>query len=348
MMMYRFEHKETLYWLFAILLFIGIFIYYLFYSKKKKKQLGSETLVMQHIPQYFALSKWLKFIFYMMAFTSLVIGLANLQTFSKTHEVKVKGSDIIVCLDISNSMLAQDLSPNRLERAKMALQKMIDNLQGDKIGIILFAGDAFTLLPLTADYNVAKIFVQSINTQMISIQGTNVGAALEKAIESFKKDRSTINNKAIILITDGEDHDGSAIEKSQYFTEKNISIHCIGIGSEQGAPIPIYENGRMIGYKKDKDGNTIITKLNKNFLHKISSQTNGLTVLASNNNFGLNALLKEIKKLNKSETDTIKFHDYDSQYQWFLGLSVFFLIIDFLLPETKPKWIKLFSNWLKI
>jgi Ca-activated chloride channel family protein len=346
--MYRFEHKEFLYWLMVLIPITLIFIYYLISSKNKRKKLGDETLVKQHIPDYFPLIKWLKFFLIIISITSLIFGLANLQTFSGSHEVKVKGSDIMICLDISNSMLAQDLTPNRLERAKMALQKMIDNLQGDKIGIIVFAGDAFVLLPMTVDYNAAKIFVQSINTKMISTQGTNISAALQKALESFENGSNVANNKVVILITDGEDHDGNALEIAKLFSEKNIPIHCIGIGSEQGAPIPVYENNRMIGYKKDKDGNTVITKLNKEILHELSSQTNGLVVIASNTDFGLNTLLKEIKKLNKSETDTLTFNDYESQYQWFIGLALFLLIIEFLITESKPHWIKNLSNWIKI
>lgn len=344
--MYRFEHKDILYWLLALIVIVFLFAYYLLSSKKLRKKLGDAHLVMQHIPQYFLFSKWLKFIFYTLAFVSLVIALANFQIFSGTREVKVKGSDIIVCLDISNSMLAQDLTPNRLERAKMALQKMVDNLQGDKICIIVFAGDAQVLLPLTVDYNVAKIFIQSINTQMISAQGTHVGSALQKTLESFESS-TTFDNKAVIVITDGEDHDGSAIEIAKQFKEKNIPIHCIGIGSEQGAPIPLYENGRMVGYKKDKDGNTVITKLNKEFLNELSATTNGIVVIASNNDFGLNTLLKEIKKLNKSETDTVQFKDYESQYQWFIAISLFFLLMDFLITESKPQWLQNIYGWIK-
>ncbi|MCX7728578.1 MAG: VWA domain-containing protein [Bacteroidia bacterium] len=346
--MYRFEHKEILYWLFSLILTTGLFIFYLISSKKKRKLLGAYSLVLQHIPQYFALFKWTKFVLFSLALALMIIGLANFQIFTGSHEVKVKGSDIIVCLDISNSMLAQDLSPNRLERAKMALQKMIDQLQGDKIGIIVFAGDAYALLPLTVDYNAAKIFVQSINTDMISVQGTNVGSALQKSLDYFENGSTQANNKAVILITDGEDHDGNAIEIAKQLAEKNIPVHSVGIGSEQGAPIPIYQNGKMIGYKKDKEGNTVITKLNKEFLHDISSETKGIVVIASNSDFGLNTLLKEIKHLDKAETNTLTFKDYESQYQWFVGIALLFLIIEFLLPETKPQWTSVFSKWLKV
>ncbi|GIV26771.1 MAG: membrane protein [Bacteroidia bacterium] len=346
--MYRFEHKEYLYWLLLLVVLFIVFIISLIRAKRKRKLLGIEHLVLQHIPQLYVFSKWLKFILFSVSIASLIIALANFQIFTGSHEMKVKGSDIVVCLDISNSMLAQDLSPNRLERAKMALQKMVDNLQGDKIAIIVFAGDSFVLLPLTVDYNAAKIFIQSINTDMISVQGTNVGSALQKALESFENTNNLTNNKSVILITDGEDHDGSAIEIAKQLAEKNIPVHCIGIGLEQGAPIPVYENGRMVGYKKDKEGNTVITKLNKNFLNELASETKGIVVIASNSDFGLSTLLKEIKKLNKSETDTLLFNDYESQYQWFLGISLFLLLIEFLIPETKPKWLNVFTKWLHI
>lgn len=345
--MYRFEYPNTLYWLLSIIPIATLFVYYLISSKNKRKNLGNENLVKQHIPQYFLLSKWIKFFLYTLALTSLIIGLANFQTYSGTHEVKVKGSDIIVCMDISNSMLAQDLSPNRLERAKLALQKMVDNLQGDKISIIVFAGDAHILLPLTVDYNVAKIFIQSINTNMISTQGTNIESALQKALEIIENSNDITDNKAVILMTDGENQDGDATQIVNQLASKNIPIHSIGIGSEQGAPIPIYEHGRMVGYKKDKEGNTVITKLNKELLHQISSAANGIVVIASNNDFGLNTILKEIKKLNKAETNTVQFKDYESQYQWFLGISILLLVIDFLITETKPEWITKITHWIK-
>lgn len=346
--MYRFEHPGYLYWLFSLAGILLLFIFSLIQSKRKRKLLGNVSLVYAHIPHYFPFFKWLKFTLYILAIALCILALANFQIYTGSHEVKVKGSDIIVCLDISNSMLAQDLSPNRLERSKMALQKMIEKLQGDKIGIIVFAGDAHTLLPLTVDYNVAKIFVQSINTDLISVQGTNVGSALQKAMESFDNSNNTANNKAIILITDGEDHDGNAMELAPLLAEKNIPVHSIGIGSEQGAPIPVYQNGKMIGFKKDKDGNTVITKLNKEFLHQLSSSTNGIVVIASNSDFGLDAILKEIKKLNKADTNTITFKDYESQYQWFAGIALLLLILDFLIPETKPQWITHLSKLLKI
>lgn len=346
--MYRFEHKEYLYWLFSLIGITILFLFYLIQNQRKRKLLGNPELVKQHIPSYFPLIKWIKFFLFSIALAFTIIGWANFQIYSGSHEVKIKGSDIIVCLDISNSMLAQDLSPNRLERAKMALQKMTEKLHGDKIGIIVFAGDAFNLLPLTVDYNAAKIFIQSINTDMVSTQGTNVGAALQKALEAFDNSNQQSNNKAVILITDGEDHDGSAIEIAQQLSEKNIPIHSIGIGSEQGAPIPVYENKRMIGYKKDKDGNTVITKLNKDFLHQLSSTTKGIVVIASNNDFGLNQLLDKIKQLNKSDTNTLTFSDYESQYQWFIGIAILLLTIDFLIPDTKPQWIKKLSDLIKL
>ncbi len=345
--MYRFEHKEYFYLLLSIVLMVVVFIIQQLLSKSRKEKLGKYNLVNEHFPLQFGLAKWLKFIFIIFAMFFLIIGIVNLQTFSGSREVKVKGSDIMICLDISNSMLAQDLTPNRLERAKMALQKMIDRLEGDKIGIIVFAGDAFVQLPLTVDYNAAKIFIQSINTNMVSIQGTNVGSALQKAIESFDNSNGIPNSKAIILITDGEDHDGDALKIAEDAANKNIPIHCIGIGSENGAPIPIIENGRVTGFKKDKEGNTVITKLNKTFIEDIAEKTKGIVVLATNTDFGLNTLLDEIKKLGKGNTDTLEFKDYDSQYQWFIALSLFFLTLDFLLSERKPKWltsIKLFKN----
>jgi Ca-activated chloride channel family protein len=271
-----------------------------------------------------------------------------LQTGSKLVEVKREGADLIVCLDVSNSMLAQDLTPNRLERAKYALEKMIDGLEGDRLGLVIFAGEAYVQLPITSDYSAAKLFLSSINTKMVPVQGTNIGAAISKAVESFGKDEG--KNKAIILITDGENHEVEAVQAAEEAGKGGIMINTIGIGSESGVPIPYIENGVVKGYRKDKQGQTIVTKLNSEILKTIASKGNGVYVQASQSDLGIKAILNKVDELEKSKIDTKMFTDYEDQFQWFLALALFLFLIEFFISERVSEWFKklnLFGNATK-
>ncbi len=270
----------------------------------------------------------------------MILAVCNLQTGSKTQEVKREGADIIVCLDVSNSMLAQDLSPNRLERAKFALEKMIDKLQGDRLGIIVFAGEAYVQLPITTDYSAAKLFLGGINTQMVPTQGTNIGAAIRKALEGFSKDLE--KNKTIVIITDGENHEAEAVEAAEEAAKAGVIVNCIGVGSETGVPIPMLNNGVVQGYRKDKDGNTVVTKLNKEVLQEIAGKADGIFVQATNADIGLNAILDKLAQLDKKQIDTKMYTDYEDQFQWFLGLALLLFIIEFFISERVSNWFRKF------
>lgn len=341
--MFRFENHIFFYAFAAIPVMLIIFIWYWISVKQKIKKLGEYNLVKQLIPETSGSKKITKFILLLIAISSLILALCNLQTGNKMQEVKREGADIIVCLDVSNSMLAQDLSPNRLERAKYALEKMIDKLQGDRLGIVVFAGDAYVQLPITTDYSAAKLFLGGINTQMVPVQGTNIGAAIRKALESFGKDEG--KNKTVVVITDGENHEPEAIEAAEDAGKSGIMINTIGIGSENGVPIPLVNNGIVNGYRKDKDGNTIVTKLNKTLLQEIADKGNGVYVQASNADIGLDAVMDKLSKLDKKQIESKMYTDYETQYQWFLGLSLILLIIELLINERSSKWMKkLFGN----
>jgi Ca-activated chloride channel family protein len=280
--------------------------------------------------------------------SSLIIALCNLQTGSKLTEVKREGADIIVCIDVSNSMLAQDLSPDRLTRAKYALEKMIDGLEGDRLGLVIFAGEAYVQLPITTDYSAAKLFLSSIGPGMVPVQGTNVSDAIKKASESFSNDEG--KNRAIILITDGENHDSEAVQAAEEAGKNGIMINTIGIGSENGVPIPLIENGVVKGYRKDKQGQTVITKLNTNLLKTIASKANGVFVQASQADIGLGAVLDKIGELDKVQLENKMYTDYEDQFQWFLGLSLVLFFIEFLISERVSEWFKkinLFGNAVK-
>ena len=343
--MFKFEHIIYFYGLLAIPIMLVLVIWYFVSRKNKLKKLGEAKLVSNLIPYSSKRKRIIKVILFMLGFSSLIVALCNLQTGSKLTEVKREGADIIVCLDVSNSMLAQDLSPNRLTRAKYALEKMIDGLQGDRLGLVIFAGEAYVQLPITIDYSAAKLFLESIGPGMVPVQGTNIEAAIEKASESFSNDEG--KNRAIILITDGENHSSEAIAAAEKAGKNGIMINTIGIGSEKGVPIPLVENGVVKGYRKDREGQTVITKLNSEVLKIIAGKANGVYVQASQADIGLGAVLDKIGELDKAQLENKMYTDYEDQFQWFLGLALILFFIEFLISERISEWFKklnLFSS----
>jgi Ca-activated chloride channel family protein len=346
--MFKFEHTIYFYAFAALPVMLILVIWYFVSRRKKLKRLGEAKLISELIPYSSRRKRIIKVILFMLGFSSLVIALCNLQTGSKLTEVKREGADIIVCIDVSNSMMAQDLSPDRLTRAKYALEKMIDGLEGDRLGLVIFAGEAYVQLPITSDYSAAKLFLESIGPGMVPVQGTNVSDAIIKASESFSSDEG--KNRAIILITDGENHDSEALKAAEDANKKGIMISTIGIGSEKGVPIPLIENGVVKGYRKDKEGQTVITKLNVNLLKSIASKANGVFVQASQADVGLGAVLDKISELDKAQIENKMYTDYEDQFQWFLGLALILFFIEFLISERVSEWFKkinLFGNAVK-
>lgn len=346
--MFKFENPIFFYAFAFIPLMLMLSIWYFIYRKKKLNSIGNSTLINQLIPYSSQRKRIIKTILFLLGFSSLILAICNLQTGSKLTEVKREGADIIVCLDVSNSMLAQDLNPNRLTRAKYALEKMIDLLEGDRLGLVIFAGEAYVQLPITTDYNSAKMFLSSIEPGMVSVQGTNLAEAIKKATESFSNDES--KNKSIILITDGENHEPEAIEAAEEANKKGIMINTIGIGSQNGVPIPFTENGLVKGYRKDKDGQTIVTKLNAELLKTIADKTNGVFVQATQSDLGLSSILDKISELDKTKIESKIYSDYENQFQWFIAFALFFLLIEFIISERVSEWFKkinLFSNEIK-
>lgn len=341
--MFRFENQIYFYAFALIPACIIIYIWYIYRTRQKLKRLGDPALVKQLVPESSKAKRVTKFILFLFGLSFLILGICNLQTGSKIQEVKREGADIMVCLDVSNSMLAQDLSPNRLERAKLALENMIDKLQGDRLGIIVFAGEAYVQLPITTDYSSAKLFLESINTRMVPVQGTNIADAIKKASESFGKDEG--KNKAIVVITDGENNEEaneSAEDAAKEAADKHIVIHTIGVGSEGGVPIPNVIDGVVSGYKKDNAGNTVVTKLDPKILQNIAGATNGVYVQASSSDLGLDAVMSKIAELDKKQMESKMYTDYEDQFQWFLGAALLFLVIEALISERVSKlWKKL-------
>ena len=276
----------------------------------------------------------------MFALASIIIGISRPQFGSKLKTEKRKGIELIIALDVSNSMMAEDIQPNRLERSKRAISQLVDKLSNDKIGLIVFAGEAYTQLPITADYVSAKLFLNSVGPQMVPTQGTAIGAAIELAQKSFNPQFA--GSKAIIVITDGENHEDDAVGAAKAADEQGIVVYTIGMGLPQGGPIPDFENGSR-NYRKDKQGNIVVTKLDEVMLQQIAEAGKGAYVRANNAQVGLNTLFDEVNKMEKSELETQVYADYDDKFQYFIGLGLFLILLDFMMLERKNKYLKNFK-----
>ncbi|NNC82041.1 MAG: VWA domain-containing protein [Flavobacteriales bacterium] len=276
------------------------------------------------------------FILWRWAIAFILLAVMNPRFGKKEVEVRYSGVDIIICLDVSNSMLADDITPSRLVKAKRAISQLLKELHGDRVGLIVFAGDAYVQLPITTDYSAAEMFLKGINTEMVPTQGTAIGTAIDLATESFSED--TEGSRSIIVITDGENHQDDAMEAAGRAKEQGITVHTIGMGSPEGAPIPVRQGRRVIGYKKDKSGETVISKLDENMLIQVASAGNGVFVRASNAGTGLGAILDEIESMDDNEFGTEQYADFEDRFQIFLLLAAFLLVIESLLPFKRSRW----------
>lgn len=343
--MFQLENKYFLAALILLPLFLLLYGLTVRWRKRTMAAYGELAVIKKLMPDISRNKRFAKFILFLSAFGFLIIGIVNPQIGTRLENVKRTGADLMICLDVSNSMRASDLSPNRLEKAKMAISKLIDKLNGDRLGIIIFAGEAYVQLPITTDYSASKLFLESISPEMIPVQGTSIGAAIDLAMESFGKDEG--KNKAIIIITDGEDNESAGITAAQHAAEKGVSIYTIGMGSPDGSPIPIYVNGSREGFKKDKEGNTIVTRLNEQVLQEIAAAGNGIFVRATNSDAGLNNVLNAIDKLEKKQFESKMYSDYEDRFQWFISVAFLLLLTDIFISERKSrlyKRLKLFEN----
>ena len=342
MNIFRFENPEFLYALLLIPVLLIIWLVLIKTQKNSWAKYGDINLINKLMPELSYKRKNWRFIIYTLALTSLIIALANPQLGSKLEKVKRKGIDMIIAIDISNSMLAEDIKPNRLSRSKRAISKLVDKLQGDRIGIIVFAGSAYTQLPITTDYSAAKMFLSTVSTDYISTQGTSIAAAIDMGRQTFeneaKDNKNTDRNKAIIVITDGEDHEEGALEQAKEAAKEGIKIYTIGMGTQKGAPVPNIKNGKRIGYKKDSEGHTVISRFNESLLQSIADEGDGIYVRANNSKSGLKLILDQINMLNKTEIETQTFKDYESRFQIFIAISLVLLILELLISERKSKF----------
>jgi Ca-activated chloride channel family protein len=276
---------------------------------------------------------FLRFLLLRLGLASVIVALAAPLHGTRVEEVKAKGIDLMVCVDVSNSMTCEDLKPSRMEVARRALSQLIDQLHGDRLGIVIFAGEAFVQLPITSDRSAAKLFLNSVNTDAVGTQGTAIGAAIDLARESF--DPNTTSGKAIIVITDGENHEDDAQGAARKAAEQGIVVHTVGMGAPQGGPLPIRRNGQVTGYRKDRSNNTVISRLDESMLKEIAAAGNGLYVRATERSSGMNELLAELRTMDAQEVGTYRFASLEDQYQYPLGFGLLLMTIGLLFGERR-------------
>ena len=298
------------------------------FRRKRISRFGDPELVAQLTPEVPRRKGWAKLTIISVALFFFSLGMARPQIGATLKERQIKGAEIMVVLDVSNSMLAEDYSPNRLERAKLAISKLVDELQGDRIGLIIFAGESFVQLPITSDYVSAKIFLNSITTESVPVQGTALGEAIRTAIRGFTSESE--HSRAIILITDGENHEDDPVAAARDAVDMGAKVFCIGVGSPEGKPIPM--DGGLL---KDKDGNIVVTRLDEQTLRDIASAGEGLYVRAGNTEFGLNPVIDEIRTLQDKEFQSVVFEEFDEQYMYFFAIALVFLLIEFFMSDTR-------------
>lgn len=333
--MFRFAHPEYLFLLLLIPVLVGIFIYSQYLRKKKIKLFGDPELMAELMPYVSYIRPQVKFYIQIAAIILLIIVLAQPQFGTKVEKEKRKGIEVMIALDVSNSMMAQDVQPNRLEKSKQVLSKLVDDMTEDKVGLVVFAGDAYTQLPITVDYVSAKMFFNAISPQLVPRQGTAIGTALDLCIKSFgeNKEKSSAS-RAIIVITDGENHEDDAVGAAKLAKEQGIVVHVIGMGKPEGAPIPV--DGTM-SFWKDKDGNVVVSKLNEEMCKNIALSGGGIYVRADNTNSAYRIVTKELDKLAKSEIKTQMFSDYNEQFQSFAIFALILLLIETLIFDRQNK-----------
>ena len=334
--MFQFSHQDYLYALALIPLFTVIFAWVMFVRRKRLQRFGDTELVSRLMPDASTQKPIFKFVLLMIAFTFVIMGVAGPKIGVRLQENKRVGSEIIIALDVSNSMLAEDIQPNRLERAKQAISRLIDRLGDNRIGLIVFAGEAYTQLPITADYVSAKMFLSTISPDIVSIQGTAIGAAINLAVNSFSP--ASEAGKAIIVISDGENHEDDPVQAAEEAARRGINVFAVGIGSPQGSPIPVSTRSGQRDFLRDRDGNVVMTRLDEQTLQETAIAGNGIYVRATTANIGLNNILDEINNLEKIEFETKTYSDFSEMFQWFFGVALVLLLIELLISNRKNRF----------
>lgn len=334
---FRFAHPEYFYTLLVIPVFFVLFIISRLIRKRSIRKFGENDLLAELMPSVSNTRPVVKFLVWMAIIALIITALAQPQFGSKLQTSKRKGAEIIIALDVSNSMMAEDIKPNRLERAKRAIAQLTEKLHNDKLGLIVFAGQAYVQLPITTDYTSAKLFLGAISTNSVPLQGTAIGAAINMATKSFSPNFE--GSRAIIVITDGENHEDDAVGAAKAAREAKIVVHTIGMGLPEGVPIPFGPEGSK-DYLKDKSNNIVVTKLDENMLMQIATAGGGTYIRASNADVGLNSLFNEIEKMEKTEINSREYVEYNDQFPLFLIVGLVFIVLDFMILDRKNKWLR--------
>ncbi|NLO70730.1 MAG: VWA domain-containing protein [Porphyromonadaceae bacterium] len=332
--MFRFAHPEYLFLFIPVVLLVGVFFRAQYLRKKNTKLWGQPKTLESLMPNVSYARPRFKFYLQLLAAALLVIVLAQPQFGTKEENIKKKGIEVMIALDVSNSMLTQDIQPSRLMKAKQILSQLIDRMSDDKVGMVVFAGDAYVQLPITTDYNAAKMFLSSINTDMVPYQGTAIGSAIDLSIKSFGVNQ-TGAGRAIVLITDGENHEDNAIEAAKLAANNGIKVFVIGMGSPEGGPIPI---GGTVSFKKDRSGNVVVSKLNEEMASEIARQGNGIYVRADNTDAALKNITKQLDTLAKADLEQKVYAQYNEQFQSFAYVALILMILEFFVFIRKNKW----------
>ncbi|MFL1010715.1 vWA domain-containing protein [Flavisericum labens] len=336
--MYQLDEKIWFWALAIIPVIVLLFLVLQLWKYRAQRNFADKALLKKLSPNTSLFKSVLKIVVLCLAFACLALAMVNPKIGTKLETVKREGVDIVFAIDVSKSMLAEDIAPNRLEKSKQLVTQIINNLASDRIGIIAYAGKAFPQLPITTDYASAKMFLQSMNTDMLSSQGTAINEAINLAKTYFDDEEQT--NRVLIIISDGEDHSEQAAAVAEEASEEGIRIFTVGVGDVKGGPIPIKKNGVVLNYKKDSQGETVITKLNEETLKNIADEANGAYINGRNTNEVVENIREILNAMDKTEFEAKQFADFKDQFQWFLGFGIFFLLLDIFLLERKTEWLK--------
>ena len=336
--MYQLEEKTYFYYLTIVAVLLLLFILVAFWKRKKQKTFADPELLEKLSPETSVFKSILKMLIIGLALVSLIFALVNPKMGTKMKTIKREGVDIVFALDVSKSMLAEDIAPNRLEKSKQIISKIIDKLGSDRVGIIIYAGNAYPLLPITTDQAAAKMFLQNADPDVVSSQGTAINEALKLAKTFYDDDEQT--NRYLFIVSDGEDHEENVSYITDEATKEGIKIFTIGVGTPEGGPIPLKRGNTLIGYKKDREGEVVITRLNNNTLQKIASEGDGKYMLGNNTTKTVEFIDDLLLKADKKEFETKQFSDFKDQFQWFIGIGIFLLVLDALMLNKKTKWIQ--------
>ena len=332
------EEKIYLWLLLLIPVVILLYLVFRIWQKRARSRFAQPVLLSFLAPNRSSFKPFLKLLLILVVLASLVLALVNPKVGSQLETVKREGVDIVFAVDVSKSMEAEDIAPNRLEKSKQLVRQIIGNLGSDRVGIIAYAGSAFPQLPITTDYGSAKMFLESLNTDMLSSQGTAIGDAIDLATGFFDDNQQT--NRVMFILSDGEDHEGNAEDMARQAADAGIQIYTIGVGTAKGGPIPIKRNGVVQNYKKNNQGETVVTKLDSEILKEIAEETNGEYIDGTATSEVTEKVQEALQNIEKTEFEAKQFADYKSQFQWFVGLAILLLLLDVFMLERKTSWIR--------